>query len=293
MTETTKSTTTVSDDIDLLLLVEKTFLFFRKYKLVFIIAIILGLLFGMMAYRSLPTIYKSRMVVHSSFLTNQEQIKIIENWGDLLVKDEYTELSALLNCDKNLLTGVKKISADEIQKVFSVNNPNGFVIDVNVTDNTILDDLQKAIVYGLENNNYVKQRLDARRATLSELINKTSIEVIKLDSTKKAVENIIAGKVKTSSSLIIEGATINRQLIDMTEKLLSYKDDLKFTASVQVYQGFSKFSKPSGPHLIPWLFIGLLLFLPLAFLFCFLNSLNNKIKNRGKALRQSIGEKNV
>jgi hypothetical protein len=280
MNEQYRHTTSSNDDIDLLLLIERLILFFRRYSIVFIICVILGLASGFFMYRYLPTIYQSRMVVHSFLLTNQEQIKIIDNWNDLLAKDEYDELVATLHCPKDILPRVKKITAEEIQKVFSTTNPNGFTIEVNITDNAILDDLQNGLVYGLENTEYVKERLAARRASLGQLIDKTSTEIVRLDSTKKAIENIIEGKGKSSSSVIIEGATINRQLIDMNEKLLGYKDELKFTSSVQVYQGFSKFSRPIGPHLLPWLFIGIIVFVPLGFLFAFASSIEKRIKGR-------------
>ncbi len=292
MSAETKHTNATADDIDLLLLFERILIFFRKYKWTFLIASVLGLASGIFVYCVLPTIYGSRLVAHSFLLTNQEHIKIIENWNDLLRKKEYSELSASLNCPQNLLTRVKKIKADEIQKVFSTTNPNGFVIEVNVTDNAILDDLQKAIVYGLENSQYVNQRLSSRRSNLEELIEKTTAEMGKLDSTKKTVEDIIEGKGRSSSPLIIGGATINNQLIDMNEKLLSYKDELKFIAAIQIFQGFSKFDKPIGPHLIPWLIIGLLFFLSLAFLFSFLHSINSKLKERSLLSNQATRGKN-
>ena len=287
MNQDSRHKNAASDDIDLLLLIERVLLFLRAYKWIFLISIALGLAAGYFMYQSLPKVYRSKMVLHSFVLTNQENIGIITNWNDLLRKKEYAELSSTLNCPQNVFTRTKKIAAEEIQKVFSVTNPNGFTVDATVTDNAILDDLQKAIVYGLENTEYVKQRLDSKRVNLVELIEKTGAEIIKLDSTKKTMEEIIQGKSRSSSTLIIEGATINKQLIEMNEKLMGYKDDLKFTAAVQVYQGFSKFSKPTGPHLIPWLVIGLLVFLPLAFLLSFAISMNSKIRNRSRALRSA------
>lgn len=292
MSAETKNTNATADDIDLLLLFERILIFLRKYKWIFLIASALGLVSGIFVYRALPTVYSSRLVAHSFLLTNQEHIKIIENWNDLLRKKEYSELSASLNCPETLLKKVKKIKADEIQKVFSTTNPNGFVIEVNVTDNGILNDLQKAIVYGLQNSQYVNQRLSSRRSNLEELIAKTTAEMGKLDSTKKTVEDIIEGKGRSSSPLIIGGATINNQLIDMNEKLLSYKDELKFIAAIQIFQGFSKFDKPTGPHLIPWLIIGLLFFLSLAFLSSFLHSIYGKFKERSLPATQATRGKN-
>ena len=107
------------------------------------------------------------------------------------------------------------------------------------------------------------------------------------------MENIIEGKGKSSSSVIIEGATINRQLIEMNEKLLAYKDELRFVSSVQVLQGFSKFNKPAGPHLAAWLIIGVLTFLAIGFLYSLFSSINNKLKNRFPASKQDKRKTNV
>ena len=288
MSVDSKNTHLTSDDIDLLLLIERSILFFRKYRWVFIIAVVLGLGFGIFVYRSLGKIYTSRLIVHTFILTNQEQIQIVENWSALLGKGEYAALAATFNCREDIFYSLKKLKAEEIQKGVPGTNPPGFIIEVNVTDNSILDDLQKGIVYGFENNEYIKKRLNFKRAKLTELIDKTSVEIQKLDSTKKIMENIIEGKAKSSSSIIIDGSGINRQLIEMNEKFLNYQEELKFTNAVEVLQSFGKFRQPVGPKLTPWLIIGLLLFLPLAFIYALFSSINAKLKKRSGTAKQRI-----
>jgi uncharacterized protein involved in exopolysaccharide biosynthesis len=280
MSATSKNTDTISDDIDLLLLIERFLFFFRKYRWVFVIAVVLGIGAGIFMYRSLPHIYRSRLVLHSYILTNPEQIQLVANWNELLQKKEYPALAAALNCPENILRNVKRLKAEEIQKTSAANNPSGFIVDVNITSNAVLEELQKGLVYGFENCEYIRERLTVRRAALEELIAKTTTEILKLDSTKKVVENIIAGKGTSSSSLIVDGSSINRQLIEMNEKLLGYKGELKFTNAVQVLQSFNKYQKPIGPKLLPWLVIGLLVFLSIAFLFSIFNSINTKLKKR-------------
>ena len=277
-----KETSRSPDDIDLLLLVERVMLFFRRYFWIFLVAAILGLAVGCFMYKSLPNIYRSRLVVHSYVLTNPEQIQIVAGWNELLQKKEYATLAEKLNCPENIFGSVKRIKADEIQKLSTPTNPSGFVIDANVTNNSVLDPLQNGLVYGFEHSEYIKERLEVRRETLKELIGKTEIEIAKLDSTKKEVENIIAGTGRSSASLIVDGSSINRQLIEMNEKLLGYKGELKFTNAVQVLQSFNKYQKPVNPKLIPWLIIGLVFFFGLAFLYSVYNSIHTKLKKRNR-----------
>jgi len=231
-------------------------------------------------YFSLPRVYKSRLIVHSYLLTNQEEIGIADNWNELLKKNEYAALAAIYNCPENILHQLKQIKTEELQKVFTPTNPNGFFIEVIVTNNSILDELQNGIIYGFENSPYIKERFTVRRADLSELIDKTSAEIQKLDSTKKIVENIIGGNGKSSSSLIIDGSSINRQLIEMNEKLLGFRQELKFAKAIQVLQSFSKFRKPIGPKLVVWVVLGLVIFLSLAYIYALYSSVKEKLKTR-------------
>ena len=280
--------TSESENIDLLILVERSIAFFKRYKWVFIIAIVAGVGIGILGYSKIPKTYESRLILHSTYLTNSEYIQMIDNWNNLLHKKEYDELVEAFGIDRKIFSRVKQMKAFEIQKVFTPNNPNGFYIDVTITDNSVLPDLQKGIVNGFENSEYIKQRLAARRSDLSELIRKVEEEIAKLDSTKTQIENILVGKEKSSSSVIIDISTINRQLIDMTEKLLSLRQELKFTSAVQVLQGFSKFNKPSDPKLIPLIVLGLILFLGIAYIIALISSVNETLKRRSKQTRIAV-----
>jgi len=274
--------TTSSEDIDLLLLLERSLSFFKRFKWLFLIALILGIGAGIYRYKSQPKIYKSRMILHSFLLTNQELIAISDNWNVLLGKGEYASLAQTLNCPESLLGKVKQIKSIEIQKIFTPVNPNGFYVDVIITDNSILDSLQKAIVYGYENTPYLRQRVDIKKANLTELITKTTDEISRLDSTKRIIQDIMNGKGRSSSSLVIDGSSINRQLIEMNQKLLSFKEDLQFANAIQVFQGFSKFRNPAGPNLIVSLGLGIIFFLALAYIYALFSSINSKLRDRNR-----------
>jgi len=269
-----------AEDIDLLLLIERAVLFFRRYKWIFIGALVLGIASGIFIYSSLPKIYKSRLIAHSFLLTNQEEIQIIDNWNELLSKHEYTSLGKIFNCSERMLHSVKQIKGDEIQKVFTPTNPNGFLIEVTVTDFSLLDTLQKAIVYGLENNDYLKARMELKRANLRELIIKTTAEIEKFDLTKKRLEDILNGNEPPSSLSIIDITGLSKQLIEMNEKLMNYKQDLQFANALQILQGFSKFKQPAGPKLLVWLFLGLVFFLSIAYIYALTGSTMEKLRMR-------------
>ncbi len=275
------------EDIDLLLLAERSLLFFKRYRWVFIIAIVAGLAAGYYFYTKIVRTYKSQLLVHSFFLTNQEEIQIVSTWNELLAKKEHAALAQILNTDQRIFSKVKKIKASEVQQVFSQENPHGFIIDALVTDNEVLDELQTAIVYGFENNVYVKGRLALKKQGLEELIRKTEIEILKLDSTRKIFENIIAGRERISSSLIIDGSSLNMQLIELNEKLITLKESLRYANAIQVLQDFPKFKRPAGPKLFPWLIIGLVAALGLAYVYALFNSVRTGLRDRERLRRNA------
>jgi hypothetical protein len=277
-----KNIDTDPEDIDLLLLVERAMRFFSRFKWLFITAFLAGIAVGFLLYKSLPRVYKSRMIVHSFVLTNQEEIEIANNWNDLLKRDEHEMLAQAFNCRKDILEKLKSIKAAEIQKVFTPTNPNGFSIEVMVTDNSILPELQHGIVYGFENSPYVKERIAFKKANYQDLIDKTTTEISKLDSTKGLIENILKGKGKSSSSFIINGSDINRQWLEMNQGLLSLKEELQFTNAVQVLQGFSTFREPAGPHLVVWIIVSLVFFLALAYIYALFKTIREKLKRRSQ-----------
>jgi hypothetical protein len=245
-----------NDDLDLIKLFEKVFSFCKKYGRLLVLFSFVGMITGFVLYKISPKKYASTLLLHSFTLTNTEQINIIENWDNLLKNKEYAVLASHFNCNSHMLEKVMKMKATELQKLYISNNPNGFMVEVLVKDNNILDSLGKAIVYGLENIDYIKEKLTSKRSTLTQLIEKVKAEIIKLDSTKKKIEYNINNNNPHSSSFLIDISAINSQAIGLNEKLLGYQDELKFTNAVQVLHKFDKFEKPVAPKLLKSLLLG-------------------------------------
>ena len=277
---TTVTTTDSPDDIDLLLLAERTILFFRRYKWAFLVAAILGLAVGFLIYSRLPKVYRSRMIVHSYTLSNQDYLQVIDNWNTLLKRREYDALTPGFGLPARVLTWVKEIKGSEIQKVFTAANPNGFYIDVLVTDNDVLDTLQQGILSAMENVDYIKKQLEIKRENLRTLIDDVAREIIKMDSTKTKIESMINNNSGHASSMFVDISGLNKQLIELNEKYLYYQQDLKLTSAVQLLQGFSKFNTPAGPNMIVWLGLGLIGSLALAYFYAIFDSISRKLKMR-------------
>ena len=268
------------DDLDLLSLAEGAISFFRNFGVMVILFSIIGLLLGYLGYVTTSKKYSSTLVLHSQIITNQEQLQLIKTWDDLLQKNEYELLASTFNCDPEILKKVSEISGDEIQKLSVADNPNGFTIEVLVKDTGILDRLQQALVYGLQNNEYTIERIAAKKSNLNSLIRKVTTEISALDSTKSNVENIINNKKQNQSAFLIDVTGINSQLIELNEKLFHYQDELKFVNPVQVLQNFNKLKNPEKPKLSFYLVVGLITGVFVGYLVALYGYVKQKLRKR-------------
>lgn len=282
MTDNAYQVATRSDEFDLLALFERFIIFFRRFGKTIIIFGAIGLLLGILSYVTMPKQFGSKLILHSSVLTNAEQIQIIETWQDLLRKQEYELLAAQFNIDPAVLRKTNKIEAEEIQKLYIQDNPNGFTVKVLVRDTSILDELQKGIVHGLQNSDYIKDRIAVRKSNLTQLIKKVQIEIATLDSTKRDVEGIISSRTKNTSTLMIDVTGIHAQLVSLNEKLLSFQETLRFVDAVQVLQNFNRFRKPEKPKLVKSIALGLLAGLFIGYFVALYQSIKQKLKLRSQ-----------
>ena len=267
MTESLKKTNVPEDEVDLFIVIEKTIRFLKRYGLMIFAIGILGLFAAIGFYYLGPKKYASRLILRPSTLTNLEYIQIVNTWNDMLYTKEYDLLAASMNIKPNILYNVNAISADEIQKLYLEKNPYCFIVFVNSSDTSILNTLQDGIVYGLENNEYVKERVAYKKESLQQLIGNISNEITALDSTKREVEKLLNTKNGNANSMIVDISNINSAKVDLNEKLSEYQEELRFTSAVHVIQQLNKLKKserlklryllPAG--LLGGIFLGILI----------------------------------
>jgi hypothetical protein len=250
------------DELDLVNLIQKAVSFVYRFRIILITSLLTGLALGLYFYYSSPRQYSTRLIVRpwsqnqTGFLSNQEEIEIVNNWKELLVKGEKDQLANIINCDVNIITKLNSISAEEIIRTYVPNNPNGFLINVSVTDTSVLDALQNGIVYGLNNSPFIKDKIEIRKRRNAELVAKLNTEIVKLNSTKGLVDSMIKTKAANPSSLLVDISRINTESIELNEKMLGYQEDSKFLSGVQVLENFTK-GKLSRSGFLKFSFLGM------------------------------------
>ncbi|HLZ87914.1 MAG TPA: hypothetical protein VKQ52_11755, partial [Puia sp.] len=224
-----------TDDLDLAPMLVKAITFIRQHGWKIMLSSLVGLVMGGFLYYLLPHTYKARMVVQSSVLSNAQDLRVINNWDDLLNKNGYAILGAIWHQPYNVVSELNGIKAEIIP---GTDENSGIVIEAAVSDSSMLPGVQQGIIYGLENSEYIKQRVATRRQNLEYQIAQTKQELAKLDSARSYLRSFSGGSEPANSRLVLDVSNVTSQRLSCYDRIAGFEEKLKFTRGVYLLQEF-------------------------------------------------------
>jgi hypothetical protein len=246
-----------SDELDVMALFKKALLFFSHYGKLLLIVAFTGLLAGALRFWLTPNLYSSTMVIQPTMLSDPEQMALIDHWSTLLKKRERPELAQQFHVDVKLLRKVLSIKTEELQKSFAPNNFTAFTLTVLVTDTAILQPLQKGIEFALENSEYIKDKLAAKKNNLRSIIQTIDQEITRLNKMQTIIETNLQQQNDNGGRFMVNISDISGQIAGLQEKKLNFQEALSFTSVVHVLQNFYTPDRPTYPVLLKQLLLGL------------------------------------
>ena len=217
-----------NDEIDLLdlfknILVGLYHYINRRTKLLAIFAIV-GIFIGLSIHMKNSAVYESKLISVSSI--NKEIIIYLIESLDKLIDSNKAELGKILELKEAGVENIKSIEAEkkeffkDILSEGSVVNVLDFTqIEVTIIyeDTIELVNLDKKINNYLSNNKYVKKELSLNKQNLKSMLNKTDLEIKRLDSLQK---NIL------SASLIKTDVNLGQLMLLKDKSSSSYHNDI-------------------------------------------------------------------
>ncbi|TRX50961.1 hypothetical protein FNH22_25250 [Fulvivirga sp. M361] len=241
-----------SDEIDLGELLLKLLKLLNRNKLVFLSAIIIGMVVGAGFYGTKPAVFESSMMLRSDILTEAYSETLTENLNKLIDERNRPVLSQKLSISEAEASHLREIKVENITDAAA---PDGgpaniiFLISVEITDNAILPSLQQGIIDFLENNEFVKKRVQLKRERYVALIKQMKKEALELDSLKELVNTRITSGGQGRDLLVIDPSNVYEQALKTFKEELSYEESLELIDSIQLIEGFIPFTRPKGPKL--------------------------------------------
>lgn len=274
----------------------------KNIKLIFILGIVGGIL-GIVAHFLTPDVYKSSILLRSTYLSGRLMESSI-NKLDLLTEEENREqLAKTLKIDTALANNIVSfgyepfVSEAEIIELelfkeqlrseiedeaiinrfverLSMDNKSTYRIFVEVLDNTAINELEEPLLDYFRNNPFVQKRLEIQETNLKLESQNISEELAELDSLKEILFKnfkMVGERDRDGSNNVIladEQSTNPISVFNESRRAYSKKleieRELYLTPQFELIDGFTIYSQPASPGLIKLGFYGGLIGLGIA-----------------------------
>lgn len=248
--DTSRPTQNSSDDFELVPLFIRALAFFRRFGKGILLISLLGMIVGGLLYYTLPRSYKATMVLQSSVLSNQQSLQVIDGWDGLVSKRGRPVLARFFGLPMDTLQDLESITPTLIP---GPADDAGITVEVKVSDSTILPSLQRGMIYALETNPYIQQRIAVRKQNLEIQLEQARQELSRLDSVKPYLHSFSESEKDASGKLILDVSNITNERLSCEDRIAAGIEKLHFLNAAYVLQGFvqTKASKVVPAPVLP------------------------------------------
>jgi len=240
------------NEIDLLELLAKFIFIIRRNTKMILLAFTVGTLLGLAYYQFVPKTYESRMVVTSEILTESYSKTLFDNVNQLIRERNITGLSSKMNISTEIASKIGQIKIkNTIEKSDGLKEQDKSYLTLSAAsgDNTIWPSLQNGIIHYLQNNEFVKIRVDQRKRYFTEIIKKIDEELKDLQALKSLIASGELVKSGKENLVLFDPTSVNTKIIELNKEKFNLQNSLETVNSVQVVDGFTVYEKPSSPKL--------------------------------------------
>ncbi|EAY28155.1 GumC domain-containing protein [Microscilla marina] len=156
------------------------------------------------------------------------------------------DLSAQQNKELKPGKDERQASSKERDKEIFQLKDKKFAIELSLTDNANVTALEGAIITYLQENEYMKKRVNTKKMFLTQKKEKLRQEIQELDSLKRHIAKVFTRKDQNIQ--ITDPGTISKlyeEAVKLREEELKVDTTLALIDNVQIVEGFVKFNNPS------------------------------------------------
>jgi len=238
------------DEIDLLELFLKAVNTFRANFWLIACFFLVGSTIGLVYFFSSKKVYESKMIVSSAILTESYTKILFENATKHIKEGNTNKISGQFHISEAAAQSIVSLEIETlgVSETNVVKENDRFLITAEVFDLQILPDLQRGIIDYLENNDFVKVRVEQNKGFLKQMLAAVEKEINDMEQFKVRIFN---GDFFQSAkgNIMFDPTTVNSKILELNEKKINYQNLLQLSNSVQVIEDFSRFEKQSQPTL--------------------------------------------
>ena len=271
-------------EVDLMEVFLKILSAVRSNFLLIVLSFVVGTILGLAYYYSSSKVYESKMVVSSEILTSSFTEAMVDKINRHRSEANTKAIQELLNCSDNTAKGLLRLEIDKLSQVDDLKEADKFMVTARVLDREVFPELQRGLIFYLENNEYVKVRVSQNKKYLQQMLSKVDAEIKDMEEFK---EKLTSGTFfeRARGNVMFDPTTVNSKILDLTKERITLQNDLELANSVQVIEGFTKFERPTSPRLFVSLISGSFVGLVFVGIFIFIKSVR-KILRMADAAKQ-------
>lgn len=247
------------DEIEFLDLVLKGINLIRANFGLLTFLVLSGAALGLLKYFTARKVFENKMVISSGILTKSYGKILFDKLNRRLGEEDTESLSRDLKASKETIRSIKQIKIEDIMEGGDVTESDRFIVTAETYDSQeSVAELQKALVYYLENNEFAKIRVDQNKNYLKQVLAKMDQEIKDMEEFKL---RLFKGDFFQSSrgNVMFDPTVVNSKILELTKEKINLQNAFVLANSVQVIEGFTSFEKPSKPRLSYSLVIGALM----------------------------------
>lgn len=237
------------NEIDLVELFLKAVIAVRDNFWLIVLFFALGCGLGAAYFMTARKQYESKMIISSNILTTSYTRILFDNINNHLLESEYAMVAADLKVSEDVVKQIAGLEIENLSKTEgnTIKESDRYLITAKVYDNKVLPDIQRGVIEYLENNEFVRIRVNQQRAFLKEMIAGLDKELGELRQFKT---DIYSGKFFSTAkgNVMFDPTTVNTKVLELTQRKVEFEHSLELSSSVQIIEGFTPF-KRSKPRL--------------------------------------------
>jgi len=265
----------------------KDFIHFNiRNKGLIIVFILFGIVSVILFQNLKPSYYETKAICMSGIseyerleqleeLSQRTAVDLINHLQINVANKDFNQLSDLLNIKKEFTEKIKNIEAEQLyqqdmnEKYYALNK---FEVRLTVFDNTVIDDIQKGMVYYFNNNTFINDYHRMYMASNLNLINEIDAEMdnlstMRIEGAKNSLDlssvNIISGK---------DDKTLSNQIISLAQLKEKTKTNNLLLQPLSFVQDFAKTNKTERDLLL-WSILGAFLSYLFSLVFSYIKEL--------------------
>jgi hypothetical protein len=239
-----------NDEIDLFRLLLKGVYIIRKNFWLIVLLVVIGGAVGWAKFLFGHKVFENKMIVSSNILTNTYSQILFDNLNRHMREHNLAEVAKVMGVDEKVAKQINSLKIEGLRKEDKdAGEKDRFLITAEVSDQSIIPQLQTAILYYLENNSFVKVRVEISRKTTEQLLAAVEKEIADMEELKKRIAN---GEFfqTAKGNLMFDPTSVNSKILELTERKLTYQNALTLSNSVYVIEGFTIFEEQTRPRFL-------------------------------------------